>query len=72
MKILVDIPDEQVNELAKVCEAENISEAEAIRRAIAGYLEKRSKVKVDAFGLWSKSSENVDGLTYQEQIRDEW
>ncbi|RDH41719.1 CopG family transcriptional regulator [Zooshikella ganghwensis] len=72
MRTLVDIPDNQIDDLAKICEAEDISRAELIRQAIADFVEKKKRVEVNAFGLWAKADKPVDGLTYQEQIRDEW
>jgi hypothetical protein len=70
MRTLVDIPDRQIKDLTAICEAENVSRAEAIRQAISAYLEKKKPGAVDAFGLWK--GRVVDGLTYQEQVRSEW
>ncbi len=38
MRTIVDLPDEQVEALAELCEREKISRAEAIRRAVAAML----------------------------------
>lgn len=70
MRALVDIPDRQIDELAVICEAKKLSRAEAIRQAIASYIEKNKPGTADAFGLWK--NRKVDGLTYQEQVRSEW
>lgn len=70
MRALVDIPDRQIDELAVICEAKKLSRAEAIRQAIASYIEKNKPGAADAFGLWK--NRQVDGLTYQEQVRSEW
>lgn len=70
MRTLVDIPDAQINDLTAICEAENMSRAEIVRRAIAAYIQIKKPATVDAFGLWQ--SNNVDGLAYQEQARSEW
>jgi hypothetical protein len=70
VRTLVDIPDKQIKDLAAVCATEKISRAEVIRQAISAYLEKKTPVAVDAFGLWS--DRKVDGLAYQEQVRSEW
>lgn len=70
MRTLVDIPDKQIKDLMAVCEAEKVSRAEVIRQAISLYLKNKKLEEVDAFGIWK--DKNVDGLTYQEQMRSEW
>ena len=70
MRTLVDIPDRQIKDLTAICEAEKVSRAEVVRRAIADYLEKKKPGAAEAFGLWK--DRKVDGLAYQEQVRSEW
>lgn len=71
MRTLVDIPKEQLEELKYIGEEENLTRAEMIRQAIAGYIKtKREKAIMDVFGLWKDRGE--DGLEYQERIRSEW
>lgn len=70
MRTLVDIPDGQLKSLTVICEAEKVSRAELIRRAISAYLETRKPSGIEAFGLWK--DRKVDGLAYQEQVRSEW
>ncbi len=33
---------------------------------------KPNKALQDAFGLWADNAEVTDGLSYQQQLRDEW
>ncbi|WP_334188694.1 ribbon-helix-helix protein, CopG family [Noviherbaspirillum sp.] len=70
MRTLIDIPDRQFDELTAICETKSLSQSEAIRQAIAAYIEKNKVNAVDAFGLWK--NRQVDGLDYQEQMRSEW
>lgn len=70
MRTLVDIPDKQIKDLMAICEAEKVSRAEVIRQAISLYLKNKKLEEVDVFGIWK--DKNVDGLTYQEQMRSEW
>lgn len=70
VRTIVDIPNDQLQRLAQLCEQENCSRAEAIRRAIARFIEERSRPNSDAFGLWR--SRDQDGLSYQQSIRAEW
>ena len=70
MRTLVDIPDQQITALASICANQHLSRAEAIRQAIALYIEQNTPARDDGFGLWGK--EPRDGMTYQEQVRSEW
>jgi hypothetical protein len=72
MRTLVDIPDDQIDDLAIICEAKKVPRAEVIRQAIAVYIDANKLVPADAFGLWSAKQPAVDGLTFQEQARAEW
>jgi metal-responsive CopG/Arc/MetJ family transcriptional regulator len=71
MRILVDVPDGQLKELARLGAASKRSRAAIIREALTSYLSgmKRSKID-DAFGLWG--DHEVDGLDYQRKLRSEW
>jgi hypothetical protein len=74
MRTLIDIPDEQVAELAKLARKEKVSRAALVRRAIADMLAAKRPTTPNAidaaFGLWSDKVE--DGLAYQERLRSEW
>jgi metal-responsive CopG/Arc/MetJ family transcriptional regulator len=74
MRTLVDIPDDQIAELAEIARRESVSRSALVRRAITDMLAARRGKKVDAidaaFGLWSDMEE--DGLAYQERLRSEW
>lgn len=70
MRALIDIPDEQSAPLAELCRRQAISRSEAIRRAIALYLDRHDAPGDDAFGLWSE--QKLDGVEYQRSIREEW
>jgi len=71
MRTLVDIPADDLKLLNGVVKTLAISRAEFVRRAIAKSLEPhRLSQKQEAFGLWSKQP--VDGLKYQERMREEW
>jgi metal-responsive CopG/Arc/MetJ family transcriptional regulator len=73
MRTLIDIPDDQIAELAKIAKEEKVSRAALVRRAIADLLAARKAKKPNgidaAFGLWGPGE---DGLAYQERLRSEW
>ncbi|TXH77547.1 MAG: ribbon-helix-helix protein, CopG family [Thiothrix sp.] len=72
MRTIIEIPDFQLEQLARFASESNISRAELIRRAVADYLQRYANPKEDnvAFGLWASKAE--DGLAYQERLRGEW
>ncbi len=70
MRTIIDIPDTQIDLLSNLVEQENISRAELIRRAISEYLARYQVKQTDAFGLWK--DKHVDGVEYQNKLRDEW
>lgn len=71
MRTIVDLPEEELRALKAAAKQEKISQAEAIRRAIRGYLAARPAPdrRSPAFGLWAGREE---GVSYQRTLRDEW
>lgn len=71
MRTIITLPDGQVEQLAALCRREGISRAEAVRRAVARYLEERRlRPRDDAFGIWR--DREPDGLAYERRLRAEW
>ena len=71
MRTIIDIPEDDIDALKALCEAERISRAEAVRRAVRAYVKgKQADEQDEAFGLWKDRDE--DGLAYQQRLRDEW
>jgi metal-responsive CopG/Arc/MetJ family transcriptional regulator len=71
MRTIVDIPPHILEELDDLARRENISRAEAVRRAMTEYLEKRAQRKPNAaFAIWK--SRKIDSLAYEDALRDEW
>jgi len=70
MRTIVDIPKQDIQGLDALCGREHISRAEAIRRAVVDYLKVHQGDADAAFGLWQRRHQA--GLTYQDDIRDEW
>ena len=81
MRTLIDVPNQQLKELAAICAARKLSRAEAVRQAVAAFIEQNRPSRESAFGLWKGQavclpgeSEPLpeDGLAYQEKLRGEW
>jgi hypothetical protein len=70
MRTLVDLPEEALEQLTALSRSRKTSRAELIRQAVAGYLAQNRAGIEDSFGLWK--SRGVDGLKYQEKLREEW
>lgn len=71
MRTIIDIPDDQVEELARLGRRERVSRAELIRRAIAAFLRRHDTPEDDhAFGLWR--DRRRDGLAYEDDLRRDW
>ncbi|MFT3814446.1 MAG: ribbon-helix-helix protein, CopG family [Acidovorax sp.] len=70
-RILVDLPEAQVQALAALVQAEGRPRAALIRDAIDTYLaQRRPAPGKSVFGLWK--GRQPDGLEYQEAMRSEW
>jgi metal-responsive CopG/Arc/MetJ family transcriptional regulator len=70
MRTLVDLPQRELEQLTALSRSRKTSRAELIRQAVAGYLAQNKAGVEDSFGLWK--DRGVDGLAYQESLRDEW
>lgn len=71
MRTIIDLPDEHRDALARLCERDGISRAEAIRRAVQDYTKGRgADTDGSAFGLWR--GRKVAGLAYERDLRKEW
>jgi metal-responsive CopG/Arc/MetJ family transcriptional regulator len=70
MRALMDIPDNKIDALTKVCERAGISRAEAVRRAIDAFIQANTPKTDEAFGLWK--TRPIDGVEYENGMREEW
>ncbi len=71
MRTLIDVPETLLAEVDELARRENISRAEAVRRAMKEYIEQRRAPRADAaFGIWK--SRRIDALRYEESLRREW
>ncbi len=71
VRTIIELPDEQLEALGNFCARENVSRAEAIRRAVGAYLKQTQTGKGrSAFGLWKKK--RIDALKYESRLRAEW
>jgi len=71
MRTIIDLPEEQVQELAALCKSQHISRAEAVRRALATMLaSEKSQHRETTFGTWKKRP--IDSRQLVEKLRQDW
>jgi Arc/MetJ-type ribon-helix-helix transcriptional regulator len=70
MRTIIELPEQQVAALGELCERENISRAEAIRRAVDSWLASQMPTaRAAAFGAWKRGK---DSRKMVEALRSEW
>jgi hypothetical protein len=70
-RILIDLPDSQIEALAVLVEAGQRPRAAVIRDAIEAYISQHKAAPgADVFGLWK--GKKLDGLEYQQALRSKW
>ncbi len=71
MRTIIDIPESLLRDVDALARREKISRAEAVRRAMAEFLDKRGEPRTGAaFGIWK--SRKLDSLGYEDSLRQEW
>ena len=71
VRTIVDIPEEQIDALAHLCEQQKISRAEAVRRAVDRLLKESSSGRKDiGFGIWKHK--RVASRQFVDKLRSEW
>ena len=73
MRTIIEIPEDQINALDVIRKRRHTSRATLIRSAIEYFLQRESQSSLETlpgFGAWK--NQEVDGLHYQEKLRDTW
>lgn len=71
MRTLIDLTPAQVLALDRLSKSQKRSRAALIRTAIDDLLARVERdVLPQAFGLWG--SREIDGMIYQDKVREEW
>jgi len=69
-RTIVDIPQAQMRDVDRLCHALGISRAEAVRRALADFVEQNHAATTDGFGLWKDMPSDPGQLVAQ--LRQRW
>ena len=71
MRTIVDLPDSQLGALARLCEEQKISRAEAVRRAVDRMLKDSTADRKDVgFGIWKQK--HIESRKFVDKLRAEW
>jgi hypothetical protein len=73
MRVLIDIPDDDLEWLDRRAAGQGTSRAALVREAIAEFRAEQGKQGIERyFGLWKAREDIEDGLEYQRRMRGEW
>jgi len=71
MRTIIDLPQEQLGALARLCAIQKISRAEAVRRAVDRLLKDSMIEDKDVgFGMWR--NKGITARHYVDHLRNEW
>jgi metal-responsive CopG/Arc/MetJ family transcriptional regulator len=69
-RTIVDIPEAQMRNVDRLCDALGISRAEAVRRALVDFVRQNDSATTDGFGLWKDMPSDRAQLVAQ--LRQRW
>lgn len=73
MRILADLPDDDIAWLEQRARESGKSRAAVLREAVSSYRAERQKDGIERyFGLWARHGFKEDGVDYQRRMRAEW
>ncbi len=72
MRILADLPDEDIAWLDAYAAEQGKSRAAVIRDAVTAYRSKHRDWLEQGFGLWTRYGQGADGAEYEAEIRKAW
>ncbi|MFM6932490.1 MAG: ribbon-helix-helix domain-containing protein [Novosphingobium sp.] len=72
MRILADLPDEDIAWLDTYAAEQGKSRAAVIRDAVTAYRSKHRDWLEQGFGLWTRYGQGADGAEYEAEIRKAW
>jgi Ribbon-helix-helix protein, copG family len=73
MRVLIDVPDEDLEWLDRKAAEQGKSRAALVREAIAEYRVEKGKQGIERFfGIWRGRKDIGDGLDHQRRMREDW
>lgn len=72
MRILADLPDDDIRWLDERAAERGKSRAALLREAVTAYRAAERDWLEQGFGLWTRFGRGVDGGEYEQALRAEW
>jgi len=72
MRILADLPDDDIRWLDDLAAERGKSRAALLREAVSAFRERERDWLEQGFGLWTRFGRGVDGKDYESALRAEW
>jgi len=73
MRVLVDLPDDDIDWLDRKAAEAGKSRAALVREVVAQYRAEAGKHGIERFfGAWKARKDISDGLEYQKRAREDW
>ena len=73
MRVLIDLPDDDIDWLDRKAAELQVSRAALVREIVSGYRSEIGRRGIERyFGLWNAEAAVNDGLEFQRRARDDW
>ena len=73
MRVLIDLPDDDIDWLDRKAAEAGMSRAALVREVVAQYRAEAGKQGIERFfGVWKSRKDVGDGLKFQKRSRDDW
>ena len=73
MRVLIDLPDDDIDWLDRKAVEAGMSRAALVREVVAQYRAEAGKQGIERFfGVWKARKDVGDGLKFQKRSRDDW
>jgi hypothetical protein len=72
MRILADLPDDDIRWLDDLAAERGKSRAALLREAVSAFRAGERDWLEQGFGLWTRYGQGVDGAEYEASLRAEW
>lgn len=72
MRILADLPDDDIRWLDRLAAAQGKSRAALLREAVTALREAERDWLEQGFGLWTRHGQGRDGAEFEAEHRAEW
>jgi hypothetical protein len=72
MRILADLPDDDIRWLDDLAAERGKSRAALLREAVTAFRAAERDWLEQGFGLWTKYGRGADGADYERSLRTEW